>query len=236
MNKRVLFVLTNHAELGATGEFTGYHLAEVARPYLALKAQGVDIDIASPQGGKPVPDAFDLEDADNKTFWEDQEVQGKLGATMTPEMAVSKNYDGIFFPGGHGTMWDFRHNLALQELTRDVYEQGGFVAAVCHGPAALVDVKLSQGNYLVAGKKVNAFTDEEERLAKKDDVVPFLLESALRERGAIFESSVPFECHVVSDGRIITGQNPASAKAVAQKMLSFLEQLEYRDAEVSHSS
>lgn len=235
MNKRVLFVLTNHVELGATGEFTGYHLAEASRPYNILKAQGVTIDFASPQGGKPIPDAFDLDDPDNKKFWEDSEVQGKLSATLTPETAEASLYDGIYFPGGHGTMWDFRHHLALQELTRDIYEQGGFVAAVCHGPAALVDVKLSQGNYLVAGKHINAFTDEEERQAGLEDVVPFLLESALRERGAIFESSAPGECHVVLDGRIITGQNPASAKSVAKKMLSLMEQMEYRDAEVSHS-
>ncbi len=234
MNKRVLFVLTNHTELGSTGEFTGYHLAEVSRPYNLLKAQGVEIDFASPQGGKPLPDAFDLEDPDNKTFWEDKEVQGKLGSTRTPEMAEAKDYAGIYFPGGHGTMWDFRHNLALQELIRDIYEQGGFVAAVCHGPAALVDVKLSQGNYLVAGKRINAFTDKEEAQAKKTDVVPFLLETALKERGAIFESSAPGECHITVDGRLITGQNPASAKAVGKEMLSYLEQLEYRSSNVGH--
>ncbi len=235
MKKRVLFVLTNHVELGDTGEFTGYHLAEASRPYNFLKKYGIEVDFASPMGGKPLPDAFDLEDEDNKTFWEDEEVQGKLSATFTPETAEAQNYAGIYFPGGHGTMWDFPDNLALQELTRDIYEQGGFVAAVCHGPAALVNVKLSAGNYLVAGKKVNAFTNEEERQAEKEDVVPFLLETALKERGAIFESSPAFESHVVMDSRLITGQNPASAKAVAEKMVGILEGLEYKDPAVSHS-
>lgn len=234
MKKRVLFVLTNHVELGDTGEFTGYHLAEVAKPYLFLKKYGVHVDIASPMGGKPTPDAFDLEDKDNAEFWEDKEVQGKLGATLTPEMAEADNYAGIFFPGGHGTMWDFPENLALQELTRDIYEQGGFVAAVCHGPAALVNVKLSAGNYLVAGKKINAFTNEEEKKAEKAEVVPFLLETALKERGAIFESGEAFGEYVVMDSRVITGQNPASAKAVAEKMVGILEGLEYKDPAVSH--
>ena len=225
MSKKILFVLTNHALMGNTGESTGYHLAEAARPYNLLQDAGYEIDFASPAGGKPPVDHFDLEDKDNLRFWEDKEVQGKLSATKTPEMVNPANYAAIYFAGGHGTMWDFPHNLALQELTAKIYESGGVVAAICHGPAALVNVKLSDGSYLVDGKKVNSFTDEEERLAQKENVVPFLLESSLRNRGARFQNAEPGECCVIVDDRLITGQNPASAKAIGQKIDEVLSRI-----------
>lgn len=223
MKQKILFVLTNHALLGSSGESTGFHLAEAARPYNLLKDKGFEIDFATPIGEHPPVDAFDLDDPDNKRFWEAPEVQEKIGSsTLTPEMVDAADYAAIYFPGGHGTMWDFPNNVALQELVTQIYAQGGVVAAVCHGPAALVNVRLADGSYLVEGKRVNSFTDEEERQAKKDKVVPFLLESALRKRGARFENAAPGECCVVVDGRLITGQNPASATTIGEKIAEAL--------------
>lgn len=224
MPKHLLFVLTNHALLGNTGQSTGFHLAEAARPWAVLKDQGFEIDFITPLGEQPPVDHFDLSDPDSRRFWEDPEVRNKICATtLTPEMIDAEDYDAIYFVGGHGTMWDFPHNLALQELTAKIYEQGGVVAAICHGPAALVNVKLSNGEYLIKGKKINAFTDAEEQQAGKTEVVPFLLESKLKERGAQFQSSPAGECCVVVDGRLITGQNPASARAIGEKIAEVLK-------------
>lgn len=223
MSKRILFVLTQHAQMGDTNETTGFHLAEAARPWNVLKDQGFTIDFATITGDVPPVDHLDLEDEDNRRFWESEEVQKKISSTtLKPDMIAAEDYAAIYFVGGHGTMWDFPHHKGLQELTAQIYENGGVVAAVCHGPAALVNVKLSDGSYLVDGKRVNCFTDEEERQAEKEEIVPFLLESKLKERGAQFESSAPGECHVVEDGRLITGQNPASARALGEKIAAAL--------------
>ena len=219
---QILFVLTSHGQLGKTREITGFHLAEAARPYWILKDQGFEIDFASPLGGHAPMDHVELEDADNSRFLENTETRRKLEATFSPEEIDPGHYDAIYFVGGHGTMWDFPDNQVLQGLTARIWEQGGIVAAICHGPAALVNVRLPDGRFLVEGKRVNCFTDEEERAGKKDKIVPFLLESKLRERGALICKSPPQQCHVEIDGRLITGQNPASAHALGEAIAEAL--------------
>lgn len=221
----VLFVLTSHTELGDTGRPTGYFLSEVSHPWKALVDAGYVVDFMSPRGG-PVemdPKSRDFDDPINLEFWENAEVQKHLEATKAPEDIDPSAYGAIYFAGGHGAMWDMADNEALNQLTATIWEAGGAVSAVCHGPAALVNVTLSNGEYLVAGKKVAAFTDDEERAVELEDVVPFLLASTLVERGALHVPAENFQENVVVDGRLITGQNPASSKALGQALVEHLQ-------------
>ena len=224
---KVLIIVTSHATLGSTGKPTGYYLPEVSHPYAALVAHGFSVDIASPAGGKAPLDqsSLDLKDPINRTFWEDKVARGKLENTLKLADIDPRVYRGIFYAGGHGTMWDFREDSASKRLAREIYEAGGVVAAVCHGPAALVDVKLSDGKYLVAGKKVGAFSDAEEKAIKLEGIVPFFVESALVEHGAIYSKADVWQQHVVVDGRLVTGQNPASASGVGEAMADVLQQV-----------
>ena len=220
--KKVLFVLSSHPERGETGVPTGFHLAEASHPWKVLHEAGFEVDFVSPKGGVAPIDAFDLNDEVNKEFWGNDKYQLKTKKTMEPSEVDASDYEAIHFVGGHGTMWDFPGNQGLESIARKIYEDGGVVSAVCHGPAALVDLKLSDGSYLVDGKKVNSFTDAEEKEIKLEDVVPFLLESKLRERGAKFENAGLWQEHVVVDERLVTGQNPASAKKVGEEVLKLI--------------
>jgi len=224
MSKKILFVVTSHDKKGNTNEPTGYYLGEVSHPWEVLHSAGYDIDFVSPKGGKAPVDGLNLEDAVNKEFWENKEYRTKIENTMKPSEVDPSKYAAIFYAGGHGTMWDFPDNTELQNIARKIYENNGIISAVCHGPSALVNLKLSNGKYLVEGKKVNAFTNEEETAVKLENVVPFLLENQLKERGAIFEKSGLWQDHVVADGRLITGQNPQSAKSVGEEILKGLKQ------------
>ena len=224
--KKILFVVTSHNEKGNTGEPTGYYMSEVSHPWQVLIEAGYDIDFVSPQGGSPPVDAFDLNDPTNKAFWENAHYRQKIAKSLKPEAVDPQDYVAIFFAGGHGAMWDFPENKSLDFLTRNIYEQGGVVAAVCHGPAALVNVRLSPGDYLIQGKTLTAFSNEEEQERKLDQVVPFLLEDALIKHGAKFEKASMWENKVCTDQRLITGQNPQSAKGVAEAMLQVLESLQ----------
>lgn len=219
MKKKVLFVLTSHTELGDTGKSTGFHLGEVSHPWKVLVEAGLEIDFVSPKGGKAPVDGFDLEDPINKEFWEDEVYKLKTKNTLKPSEVKVEDYNVIYYAGGHGTMWDFADNIELQTIARKIYENKGIVAAICHGPAALVNIKLSDGKYLVDGKKINSFTDAEEKALGLEKVVPFLLEAKLKERGAKFENSDLWQIHVTNDQRVITGQNPMSAKRVGEAIL-----------------
>lgn len=223
--KKILFVVTSHNEKGNTGEKTGYYLGEVSHPWEVLHSAGYEIDFVSPQGGKAPVDAFDMTDSINKKFWDNDIYRNKIENTKTPSEINPDDYVAIHYAGGHGAMWDFADNKELAEIAAKIYENKGVVSAVCHGPAGIVNIKLSDGSYLVEGKKVNGFTNEEESKVKLTDVVPFLLEDKLTERGAIFEKSAPFTQHVVTDQRLVTGQNPQSAESVGKATLNELKRL-----------
>jgi len=222
MQKKILFVVTSHDKVGNTGNPTGYYLSEVSHPWKVLIDAGYEIDFVSPKGGKAPVDGFDLEDSVNKLFWENKIYQEKVNNTMKPSQVNTDDYSVIYYAGGHGTMWDFPDNAELMEVARKIYEAGGIVSAVCHGPAGLVNLKLSNGKYLVDGKKINSFTDEEEKSINLENLVPFLLETKLIERGAIFEKSDLWQPHVTIDQRVITGQNPQSAEGIGKAILQEL--------------
>lgn len=222
MKKKILFVVTSHDKKGDTGESTGYYLGEVSHPWEVLYRAGYDIDFVSPKGGTPPVDGFDLKDPVNKEFWENKEYKNKIDHSLKPSEVKPSDYSAIFYAGGHGAMWDLADNTELASIASKIYENGGIVAGVCHGPAGLVNIKLKDGKYLVDGKKINAFTNEEESEVKLTNVVPFLLEDQLKARGAKFEKSGLWQTHVVTDQRVITGQNPQSAKAVGEAILKEL--------------
>lgn len=222
MKKKILFVVTSHDKKGSTNEPTGYYLGEVSHAWKVLKDAGYEIDFVSPMGGKPPVDGFDLSDAVNKEFWEDQYYQDKINHSLKPVQVKPEDYSAIYYAGGHGAVWDLPDNKEIAAIATKIYENKGIVSAVCHGPAGLVNVKLSNGKYLVDGKKVNGFTNEEEIAVKLEKVVPFLLEDKLIERGGIYEKSGPWQEHVVADQRLVTGQNPQSAHAVGKAILALL--------------
>lgn len=221
--KRILMIVTSHAKLGATNTKTGFWLEELAAPYLEFSRQGAQIDIASPAGGKP---AADPKSESNPTptvraFLDDASASRKLSDTK--RLAdVSADYDAYFVVGGHGVMWDLSEDPSLKQLLASAYERGSIVAAVCHGPAALVNVRLTNGHYLVADKRVAAFTNAEEAAVGLDKVVPFALESMLKERGAKYEAAPNWTSFAIRDGNLVTGQNPASSLAVAKATLDAL--------------
>jgi putative intracellular protease/amidase len=223
MKNKILFVLTSHDRKGNTEQPTGFYLSEAAHPWAVLKDAGFAIDFVSPKGGRPPMDGADLADGTNRIFLEDPEVARKIANTPTPSQLNAGEYAAILFVGGHGTMWDFPDDETLARLAASIYEDGGVVGAVCHGPAALVNLKLSSGQYLVEGKRVAAFTDDEERAVNLDGVVPFLLATRLRERGADHVPAPNWQVNVVVDGRLVTGQNPASAEGVGREIVQLLK-------------
>jgi putative intracellular protease/amidase len=221
----VLVVLTSHDRLGDTGRPTGFYLPEAAHPWEALRAAGYQVDLVSPQGGLPPIDGRDEADPAQRAFLSDPDMREMLADTKRPDQVDPAHYDAILYAGGHGTMWDFPGNVELADLGRDVYESGGVVAAVCHGPAGLVDITLSDGRPLVEGHEVAAFTNEEEAAVGLTEVVPFLLQDALEARGAHHTAAPKFRPHVVVDGRLVTGQNPASARGVGEAVVKVLDSL-----------
>lgn len=221
--KKILFVLTSHSKLGETGKETGYYLSEVSHPWHVLHNAGYEIDFVSPKGGEPPVDGFDLKDPINNSFWKNEVYQTKLKNTKKPNEVDFNEYAAIHYAGGHGTMWDLPNNKKIAKIAAKIYENNGVVSAVCHGPAGIVNIKLNNGKFLVDGKRVNSFTNEEEKAVKLENKVPFLLESKLKERGAKFEKSELWQEHVTVDGRLITGQNPASATAIGNAILQQLQ-------------
>ncbi|WP_431773947.1 type 1 glutamine amidotransferase domain-containing protein [Streptomyces cucumeris] len=219
---KVALVLTSHDQLGDTGSTTGFYLPEAAHPWKVLTDAGYEVDLVSVKGGRPPMDGADLSDPVQQAFLDDPRMAGQLDRTARPQDVTASDYDAVVYVGGHGTMWDFPGNTELAGIARDVYEAGGAVAAVCHGPAGLVDITLSDGSYLVDGKNVAAFTNDEEATAGLTDVVPFLLQSKLEERGAKHTGAADFEPHVVVDGRLVTGQNPASATGLGEALVKVL--------------
>lgn len=215
---RALIVLTSHSRLGETGLSTGFHAGEAAEPWAAFRAAGYQVDVASVAGGRPTVDGRDESDADQQEFFATVDLDALPAVAGLP----AAGYDVVFFAGGHGTMWDFPGNAELNRIAAGVYEHGGVVAAVCHGPAALVDLRLSDGTFLVAGKRVAAFTNEEEAAVGRTGIVPFLLADALAECGATHVPGPLWTEQVIADGRLVTGQNPQSARGVAEQVVKIV--------------
>ncbi|MDE1179078.1 type 1 glutamine amidotransferase domain-containing protein [Paraburkholderia sp.] len=221
--KPVLFVMTSHGTQGESGEPTGFYLSEVTHPLAVLDEAGIPVEFASIQGGEPPVDGLDLDDQTNARYWNDAQFRAAIAQSKALADIDASAYSGIFFAGGHGAMWDFPTSAAVTAKTRDVWNAGGVVGAVCHGPAALVNVTLDDGSYLVAGRKVAAFTDAEEEAVGLTQVVPFLLSSTLAQRGADMQPGAEWTRTVAVDGKLVTGQNPQSATAVGEAMRDLLK-------------
>lgn len=217
---KALIVVTSHDQLGDTGRKTGYYLSEVTHPFFELLGAGFDVDIASPKGGEAPMDerSNNLSDETNRRFMETAEYAGLLRKTVSLTQIIPEKYTAVLFAGGHGTMWDFPDSADIQRIVSAIWARGGVVAAVCHGPAALVNIRLPDGRFLIGGKQVTGFTNEEEEAAKLTRVMPFPLETRIIERGARFEKAAVWQAKVVTDGRLITGQNPASAAKVGKEI------------------
>ena len=223
-SNRILMVLTSNAQQGENGEPTGAYLPEVSHPYEIFTKAGYAVDFVSPQGGRPPFYGVDKPDATSRAFLDDKAIQAQLDTTLRPEDIDPASYAAIFYAGGHGTMWDFPDHEHLASIASQIDAKGGVVSAVCHGPAGLINVKRADGSYLVADRDVAAFTNEEETAAGLDKVVPFLLADALTQRGARHQPAGKWQPKVVVSDRLVTGQNPASARGVAEAVVATLQQ------------
>lgn len=221
--KPILCVVTSHPIRGDSGAPTGFAMVELTHPLEVFDEAGIPYEIASIRGGHPPIDFFDLSDPANAHYWQDKGFRDALAHSLVLGDLDPSRYSAVFFAGGHGTMWDFADSEAVQTVIRAIWEAGGIVSAVCHGPAALVNARLSDGSYLVAGKKLASFTDEEEAEVKSTKIVPYLLATTLKERGALHQPAPNWTEKVVTDGRLITGQNPASARGVGQAVVDQLK-------------
>ncbi|MDI9239825.1 type 1 glutamine amidotransferase domain-containing protein [Lysobacter sp. LF1] len=222
---KILMVLTSHDRLGNTGEKTGFWLEEFAAPYYVFTDAGADVAVASPQGGQPPIDPKS-DDPANQTpaqdrFKADTAAQAVLAHTHRLDAVSADDFDAIFYPGGHGPLWDLAEDEASKRLIEAFYESGKPVAAVCHGPAVLRHA-MYEGAPIVKGKRVTGFTNSEEAAVKLTDVVPFLVEDELKRLGGKFERVDDWHSLAVVDGRLITGQNPASSEATAKALLKAL--------------
>lgn len=222
MSKRILFIVSNAKVIGPKNRKTGVFLDEVAHPYVEFDAAGYQIDFASITGEVPVLDNMEAKDeASNAKFlqeggWKKMQNNRRLAdvdATI---------YDAVFVPGGLAPMVDMPENALLKKVIAEAYERKAVVGAVCHGPVSLLNVKLSDGTFLLKGKNITSFTNEEENNYAKDDV-PFLLETAITAQGGNFHGAAAWSAHSIADGNLVTGQNPASARGTAQKIIALLE-------------
>ena len=225
---KILIVLTSHTQLGNTGKRTGYYFDEMAAPYWTFSDAGHSVDIATISGGPALHDPGCLNADPEKRpsavtrFINDMLAMASLSHTPAIADVDLRNYSAIFLAGGHGTMWDFAESEGLASAVSNIFEAGGVVGAVCHGPAGLVNAKRADGKPLVQGLRVNAFTNSEENSVGLQDVVPFHLESKLRELGGKFEGATNFANFAIRDGRLITGQNPQSAVSAAKLVIDAL--------------
>lgn len=225
MNKKILMVVTSQKQMGMTNKETGLWAEELAVPYYAMLDAGVDVTISSVIGGKAPIDpgsikAYDQADAAVQRMLNDSNLQLILENTISIREINVDEFDAVFFPGGHGTMWDFPFDSNVKKIVEDSYTNGKFIASVCHGVAALVSAVRSDGMPLVKGKRINSFTDSEEHEVGLDGVVPFLLETRLRELGANFEAADNWHAFAVQDGQLITGQNPQSSALVINMLIT----------------
>lgn len=222
MEKKILFIVSSATEIGPNKRKTGNFLPEVAHPYHEFKKKNYSVDFASVNGGEAPLDGTDQTDDPLNVEFLNGEGSQLMSATKKVDEVDASLYDAIFIPGGLGPMADMPENKTIQKAIAETYERGAVVGAVCHGPVSLLNVTLSNGNYLIKDKTIASFTNEEEEGYAKLDV-PFLLETALKEKGAKFISVAAWQANSIADGRLVTGQNPASAKGVAEKMIKIIE-------------
>nr|WP_320120347.1 type 1 glutamine amidotransferase domain-containing protein [uncultured Marinifilum sp.] len=223
---KILFVLTSHSQMGDTGHKTGFWVEEFANPYYTLIDRGVEVTIATPKGGAaPVDPTSNLPQnatEDTERFNKDKSVQEKIANTIALADINFEEYDAVFYPGGHGPLWDLADDATSVKLIQDFNSQNKPIAFVCHAPAALKNVKNAKGEFLVKGKKVTGFSNEEEEAVQLTKVVPFLVEDMLKENGGIYSCGENWAAYALQDGNLITGQNPASSALVAKMLLNML--------------
>ncbi len=222
----ILMVLTSHDKLGDTGKKTGFWLEEFAAPYYVFRDAGADITVASPKGGQPPldpkSDEADAQTPSTERFKQDPDAQAVLASTHKLADIDVNSYDAVFYPGGHGPLWDLAEDAHSIQLIEQMIGAGKPVAAVCHAPGVLKNVKGADGKSLVDGKNVAGFTNSEEDAAGLTDIVPFLVEDMLKENGGIYAKGPDWSEFVVEDGLLITGQNPASSEKAAQMLIQKL--------------
>ena len=224
---KILMVLTSHDQLGNTGKKTGFWLEEFAAPYYVFKDAGADITVVSPQGGQPPldpkSDESDAQTDDTRRFKGDKAAQATLAQTGKLSGVSADSFDAVFYPGGHGPLWDLAEDAHSIKLIETMAAAGKTVAAVCHAPGVLRHVKAADGSPLVKGRKVTGFTNTEETAVQLTDVVPFLVEDMLVKNGGVYSKGADFKPFVLTDGKLITGQNPASSAAAAHAVLEQLK-------------
>ncbi len=227
MTKRILNVVTNVGHYDDPSHETGLWLSELTHAWHVFDEAGFEQVLVSPQGGavplEPRSLKFPNYDKTAKAWRADPAKMALLESTRSPEEIDSSEFDAIYFTGGHAVMYDFPGSEGLQRITREIFERGDIVSSVCHGYCGLLDTKLSNGEYLIAGRKMTGFAWQEEVLARVDKLVPYNAEERAKERGALYEKGkLPFVSYTVVDGNLVTGQNPGSAKATAQKVAALL--------------
>ena len=224
---RILMVLTSHDQLGNTGHKTGFWLEEFASPYYVFRDANADITLASPEGGQPPldpkSDEADFQTDATRRFKEDADAQAALANTSKLADVSPENFDAVFYPGGHGPLWDLAEDNTSIALIESMYASGKPVAAVCHAPAVLKNAKASDGSPLVNGKSVTGFSNSEEDAVQLTEVVPFLLEDELKGKGGNYSKGEDWHPYTITDGNLITGQNPASSELAAKAVLEMLK-------------
>ncbi|RKS53041.1 putative intracellular protease/amidase [Gillisia mitskevichiae] len=225
--KNILFVLTSNDEMGNTGNKTGFWVEEFAAPYYKLTDAGYNVTLASPKGGQPPIDPnSDTEDAateDTKRFDKDKETQEVLANTKKLEDVDQEDFDAVFYPGGHGLLWDLVESKTSKNLIESFIANNKPVSFVCHAPAILKNIQDTDGNVLIKGKNVTGFTNGEEKAVQLTDVVPFLIEDMMKEKGANYSKIGDWQPYALEDGLLITGQNPASSSKVADLLMKKLK-------------
>lgn len=223
---KVLMVLTSHDELGTTGEKTGFWLEEFTSPYYTFKDAGAEVVIASPKGGQPPldpkSDAADAQTDSTRRFDKDTDAQHQLATTIPLADIKEEDFDTVFYAGGHGPLWDLTNSATSIELIQAFDRAQKPIGFVCHAPAVLKNVKTESGDSFVKGKKVTGFSNSEEAAVQLTDVVPFLIEDEFKAQGAHYEKGADWSSYTVTDGHLITGQNPASSEAVAEQLVKML--------------
>jgi putative intracellular protease/amidase len=226
MTKQILMVLTSHDELGNTGQKTGFWVEEFAAPYYVFIDAGVEVTLATPKGGQapidPTSTLADFQTAATVRYDADNAAQAKIATTLSLASLNESDFDGVFYPGGHGPLWDLTDNTDSIALIESFLKAGKAVATVCHAGAALLNVKEASGDFAIKGKAVTGFTNSEEEAVQLTEVVPFLLEDELIKRGGEYQKAQDWHAFAVQDGLIITGQNPASSTLAAEKLLNQL--------------